>query len=268
MKTVFEILKEHISFRQQIFKMAKLDLVKTYRGAALGWLWAIINPVVTIFVYWFSFSIGLRISKDVSNYPFFLWLIAGVVPWFYMRDMISQGTDCMRKYSYLITKMKFPVSTIPTFFSLSKLSVNLILLLIVVIIYWGMGFPPDIYYLQIPLYVILSFMMFTMWALFAAPIAAMSKDFSNLIRSFVYALFWLSGILWDSEKVKIVWLRKFLMLNPVTFLVNGFRNAFVKKIWFWQQPKRFGYFIFFLCVMFCFSIWSYKKLKKDIPDVL
>jgi teichoic acid transport system permease protein len=248
--------------------MAKVDLVKTYRGAALGWLWAIINPVVTIFVYWFGFAIGLRVSKEISNYPFFLWLIAGVVPWFYMRDMISQGTDCMRKYSYLITKMKFPVSTIPTFVSLSKLIVNLILLSIVILIFWFMGYPPDIFYLQIPLYIVLSFLMFTMWGLFAAPIAAISKDFSNLIHSFVYALFWLSGILWDADKVKIVWLRKFLMLNPVTFLVNGFRNAFVKKIWFWQQPKRFGYFVFFLCVMFVLSIWRYKKLKKDIPDVL
>lgn len=248
--------------------MAKSDLVKTYRGAALGWLWAIIRPVVTIFVYWFAFTIGLKVSKDVSNYPFFLWLIAGLVPWFYMHDMITQGTDCMRQYSYLITKMKFPVSTIPTFVSISKLIVNMMLILIVVVIYWVMGYPPDIYYLQIPLYILLMFVLFTFWSLFAAPIAAMSKDFSNLIHSFVYALFWLSGILWDAEKVKIPWLRTFLMLNPITFIANGFRNALVKKIWFWQQPKRFGYYIFFLCFMYVVSLWSYKKLKKDIPDVL
>lgn len=248
--------------------MARSDLVKTYRGAALGWLWAIIRPVVTIFVYWFAFSIGLRISKDVSNYPFFLWLIAGVVPWFYMNDMITQGTDCMRKYSYLITKMKFPVSTIPTFVSISKLIVNTILIVIVIIIYWAMGYPPDIYYLQIPFFTLLMYLFFTQWALFAAPIAAMSKDFSNLVKSFVFALFWLSGVLWDAEKVEIIWLRRFLMLNPVTFLVNSFRNTFVNKIWFWEQPKRFGYFIFFLLIMYMLSIWSYNRLRKEIPDVL
>ena len=113
-----EIIKDHITYLQQIFKLAKADLVKTYRGAALGWSWAIIKPAVTIFVYWFAFSIGLRMGGDVDGYPYFLWLISGLLPWFYMSEMITSGTDTIRKYSYLVTKMKFPVSTIPTFVSI------------------------------------------------------------------------------------------------------------------------------------------------------
>ena len=66
MKTLIKIIKEHISYKNQILKMAKADLLKTYRGAALGWAWAIIKPAVTIFVYWFAFSIGLSPKK---NFP-------------------------------------------------------------------------------------------------------------------------------------------------------------------------------------------------------
>ncbi|MDY6141228.1 MAG: ABC transporter permease, partial [Bacilli bacterium] len=124
MKVLINIIKEHFAYRKQITKLAKADLVKTYRGAALGWMWAIIKPTVTIFVYWFAFAIGLRISNDVNGYPYFLWLIAGVVPWFYMSEMISGGTDAIRRYGYLVTKMKFPVSTIPTFVNLSKLIIH------------------------------------------------------------------------------------------------------------------------------------------------
>lgn len=76
-------------------------------------------------MYWFAFSIGLRAGKPVNGYPFFLWLIAGLVPWFYMGDMITGGTNCIRRYSYLVTKMKFPVSTIPTFVSISNLIINI-----------------------------------------------------------------------------------------------------------------------------------------------
>ena len=76
MSQIITILKEHFEYRKQIFKLAKADLVKTYRGAALGWSWAIIKPTITIFVYWFAFSIGLRAGKPVNDYPFFLWLIA------------------------------------------------------------------------------------------------------------------------------------------------------------------------------------------------
>ena len=65
-----DIIKDHITYKQQILKLAKADLVKTYRGAALGWAWAIIKPAVTIFVYWFAFEIGLRAGKDVNRISF------------------------------------------------------------------------------------------------------------------------------------------------------------------------------------------------------
>jgi len=80
-KTLKTIIKDHITYRKQIFKLAKADLIKTYRGSALGWAWALIKPVVTIFVFWFAFSFGLRQGGDVDGFPFFLWLIAGFVPW-------------------------------------------------------------------------------------------------------------------------------------------------------------------------------------------
>ena len=268
MKTILKIIKEHIEYRKQIIKLAKSDLIKTYRGSALGWSWAVIKPTVTIFVYWFAFAIGLRAQSTVGNFPFFLWLIAGLVPWFYMGDMITGGTSCIRKYSYLVNKMKFPVSTIPTFVSLSNLIINVILIIIVIAIFWASGYPPDVYLLQLPFYMLLSFIFFTLWAFFASFIGAMSKDFVNLIKSFITAVFWLSGILWDVDTITNPWLHRFLMLNPVTFLVTGFRNCFVNKIWFWDQPKRLMYFAILTVFMIIIGLWSYKKLRKEIPDVL
>ena len=267
-KNFVKILKEHWTYRQQLLKLAKADLVKTYRGAALGWSWAIIKPTVTIFVYWFGFEIGLRSGGAVKGYPFFLWLIAGLIPWFYISDMLTVGTESIRKYSYLVTKMKFPVSTIPTFVSISKLSINLALVIIMMIIYCGFGYAPDVYWLQIIFYTFLCFIFFTVWALFASLLAAISKDFANLVKSFVSAVLWLSGILWNPDKIKILWLKKVLRFNPVTFIVSGYRNCFINKIWFWQQPKRLLYFLVALTIMTILALWAYRKVRKDIPDVL
>lgn len=263
-----DIIKEHLEYKQQIFKLAKADILKTYRGAALGWSWAIIKPAVTIFVYWFAFEIGMRSGKAVNGFPYFLWLIAGLIPWFYMGDMIAQGTDAIRKYSYLVTKMKFPVSTIPTFFSISKLIINLLLIVIMMLIFTFMGYPPDIYWLQLPIYIICMFAFFTVWCLFSSLLGAISKDFANLIKSFVTAVLWLSGILWNPETIKITWLKKLLMINPVTFLTNGFRNCFINKVWFFEQPKRLLYFVVILILLVLLALWAYRKLKKEIPDVL
>ena len=263
-----EIIKDHVAYMQQIFKLAKADLVKTYRGAALGWSWAIIKPAVTIFVYWFAFSIGLRMGGDVDGYPYFLWLISGLLPWFYMSEMITSGTDTIRKYSYLVTKMKFPVSTIPTFVSISKFIVHLLLVVIVILIFIFMGYPPDIYIVQLPFYMLCMFIFFTIWSLFSSLLASMSKDFGNLVKSMVTAVFWLSGILWNPETIAIPWLKKLLMLNPVTFITTGFRNCFIDHVWFFEQPKRLLYFVIITAIMLGIAIWTYKRLRKEIPDVL
>ncbi len=269
MHSIAEILKDHIQYRQQIFKLAKADLIKTYRGAALGWAWAIIKPAVTIFVYWFTFQIGLRAGKNVEGFPFFLWLISGVIPWFYMSDMITGGTECIRKYSYLVTKMKFPISTIPTFFSISKFMVHLVLLAVMIIIFIIMGYPPDIYLLQLPIYMLLSFLFFTTFSLFASLLACMSKDFSNLVKSLVTAVFWLSGIIWNINTLKdIPWLKALLKINPVTYLVEGYRNCFIHKTWIWESPKTLIAFLAILVVLTIAAIWVYRRLRKEIADVL
>ena len=91
-ETVATIFKDHVVYRKQIIKLAGSDLRRTYRASALGWAWAVIKPLVTIFVYWFAFSIGLRKGGDIAGYPFVLWLICGIVPWFYMSEMLTLGT--------------------------------------------------------------------------------------------------------------------------------------------------------------------------------
>lgn len=266
--TCIDIIKEHFEWRHQIFKLAKADIVKTYSGAALGWAWGIIKPTITIFVFWFAFSFGLRAGRTVDEYPFLLWLIAGMLPWFYMSEMITQGASAIRKYSYLVTKMKFPVSTIPTFVSLSKLVVHLFLFAITLIIFAMFGYLPDIYMLQLPFYMFMMVFFAMEWSLFSSMLSSISQDFLNLVRSIVTPIFWLSGIMWDINSIHIGWLKIILKFNPVTYIATGYRNVFIYKTWFWNETESLLCFACVTVVMILLAIWSYRKLMKEIPDVL
>ena len=86
--------------------------------------------------------------------------------------------------------------------------------------------------------------------------------------SFITAVFWLSGIMWNPETIANKTFKKFLMINPVTYLVNGYRNCFINKIWFWEQPRRLLYFVVICAVMLVLGLIIYRKLRKEIPDVL
>jgi len=221
-----------------------------------------------IFVFWFAFTYGLRGGGPVEGYPFVLWMIPGFIAWFYMSDMLQQGAGGIRKYRFLVTKMKFPVSTIPTFISMSKLAIHLCLMVLVVAIFIVTGNYPDIYWLQLPFYMLCMVLFFTAWGLFSSMLAAMSVDFLNLVKSVTQAIFWLSGIMWDINRINSPTIQFIMHFNPVTYIATGYRNCFIYKVWFWEQPDRLLIFVFVLIVMMALAVWAYKKLIKDIPDVL
>lgn len=268
MSTLKIIINDHWKYRNQILKLAKSDIIKTYKGAALGWLWAIAKPAVTIAVFYFAFSIGLRYSKPVGEYPYFLWLIAGMMPWFYMRDTLTAGAGSIRRYKYLVTKIKYPVSTIPTYVSLSQFVINIGLCIIMAIIFMLYGKMPDIYWLQLPLYMVLMLMFFTSWSLFAGMLSAISADFLNLVKAVTTALFWVSGIMYDVSDIKIKIVKDILLFNPITIIANGFRNSLIYKEWFWNDLVGLRNFFIVYIIMTILAVWSYKKLRQDIPDVL
>lgn len=267
--TVREIYDEHRTMGiHQIVRLAKSDLIRTYQGAALGWSWALVKPIITLFVFWFGITVGFRGGKPVNDMPYFLWQLAGFLPWFYMRTLIPGGAACIRKYAHLVTKMKFPVSTIPTFVNIAELIVHWVLLALTLVTFACFGCKPDLYLLQIPLYMVMMFISFTAWSLFAGMLGAMSKDFLNLIKSCSTAIFWMSGIIYDVNGIHNPYIRTILKLNPVTFISSGYRNVFIYKQWITEDKVGLICYFISLIATIIGAIWAYKKLRKEIPDVL
>ena len=269
MNTFREIIRDHLRYNRHVFKLAKSDLVRTYRGASLGWAWAIIRPTITILIYYVTFSIGLRQGgKPINGYSYFLWLVSGFVPWFYISNTFTGGAGSIRKYSYLVKKVRYPVSTIPTIVSLSNLVVNCCLVALMLVIFVIGGHPPDIYWLQVPLYIMLSFLLFTAWSLFAGMLSVISKDFMHLVRSVLNALFWFSGILYDTRKVNNRILSFFLRINPVTIITKGFRNSLIYKSWFWEDLRSLRNLGLAYLVIVLLALWVYRRTVRSISDIL
>ena len=268
MGTFREIVLDHIENARRILYMAKADLVKQYRGAVFGWVWAVVRPAVTIFVFWFAFSFGIRRGAPIEGYPFFLWLISGFVPWFFMRDSITNSAQSIRKYKYLVQKLRFPMDTIPTFVCLSNLATNVCLFLLVIIIFMVFGYPPSIYYLQLPVCYLMAFVFFAAFGLLSSVISAVSKDFLNFVRAMVTAIFWLSGIIYDVETVEHEWIRNILMFNPVTIIARAFRDSMVYDRWLFEEPVEMRNYLIVTAITIVLACYAYSKLKRKIPDVL
>ena len=268
MDTVKEIINDHISSWRKLLRLSIIHLEKEYRGAVFGWAWAVLKPAITVFVFWFAFRFGLRRGDAINGYSFFLWLIAGFIPWFFMRDSMASGSSSIRKYRYLVQRIRFPIDTIPTFVCFGELIVNFCLFIILNVIFAIFGHAPSIYYLQIPLYYLMMFIFFDLWSICMGMLSAVSMDFLNFVRAMIPVIFWLSGIIYDVNMIRHAWLRELLLLNPVTLIVNGFRNALIYDRWFWEVPGEMVRYCILTSLMFAAAVWVYRKLRNDIPDIM
>ena len=98
---------EVIKNRRLIARLAKNDFKTRYAGSYLGIIWAFVQPVVTVLVYWLVFGFGFKNAQN-TGVPFVLYLTSGIVPWFFMRSMLGTGANVLAKYSHLVKKIKFP----------------------------------------------------------------------------------------------------------------------------------------------------------------
>lgn len=269
LKTLGTILKDNWEWRGRIANLSLFELRKKSRGAVLSWAWLFIRPALYIFCFWFALDIGLRVGTAAEGAPpYFLWLCAGLIPWFFMQDSISQGCDVLRRYPYLVNKIKFPLSAISSVFTGANMLIQLMLQIVLFIIYFVCGQGLDIYLLQVPLLIIIMFVFWDMFSICFSQLSAISKDVANLIKAFGTPIFWLSGVIFNVKAIPIDWLQTLLQYNPVTFFVVAFRNAFYDKVWFWEDTGVLVGFIVVFVLQLLLMMWVYKKFNEEVADVL
>ena len=150
MKQFFSEFSQIWKRKGMVSELAKADFKKRFAGSYFGILWMFVQPVVTIVIYYLVFTL----LRDGSNdkYPFILWLVAGLVPWFFFSEAVQLATNSLYEYSYLVKKVVFNISILPVIKIVSALFIHLIFLLIMVIFYLIMGYFPTPYWLQIVYY--------------------------------------------------------------------------------------------------------------------
>lgn len=267
-QTLVDIVGDNYRWGKQIFRLAKFELVKKSRGAVLSWAWFFIKPAVYIFCFWFALEIGLRAGGVAEGAPpYILWLCAGLIPWFFMQEILGAGIDVFHRYPYLVSKIKFPLSGISTVYTMAMLFVQLMLQAGLLVIYFACGQGPDIHLLQIPLLLLMLFFFWDIFSMLCSQLSAMSKDFFNMMKALSTPFFWLSGVIFNVENIQIDWLRTTLDFNPITFFARAFRAAYYDKVWFWEDTSALiGFCVVFLVTLVCMLL-IYKKLHKEVADV-
>lgn len=262
------LIKEIYQSRRLIASLARNDFKKRYAGSYLGTVWAFIQPLVTVCVYWFVFGLALRGGNERSV-PYVLWLMAGLVPWFFFQEGLMGGTNALLEYNYLVKKVVFNIRILPLVKVLSAVFVHVFFILVVILIYLFMGYPPTWYTLQIVYYSFSLFMLVLALTYFTSSVVVFFRDLGQIINIALQVGVWATPIMWAFEDLGLEGIIvKIFKLNPVLYIVQGFRDSLIGHVGFWQHPLLTAYFWLFTLAAFYFGLRLFRKLQIHFADVL
>lgn len=250
-----------------IVKLAKNDFTTKYAGSYLGILWAFVQPVITILLYWFVFQFGLRAVSPVQEVPFIVWLITGMIPWLFFAEALLNATNCMLEYSYLVKKVVFKIGLLPIIKATSALFVHVVFLLFLLFVCSVYQLSFSLYTLQVLYYSFCVFFLALAISYMTSAIIVFFKDLGQIINIILQIGMWATPIMWSYTMIpaQYQWIAK---LNPVYYLVEGFRDTFIYHVWFWERTMQTIYFWGVSAILFVIGIIVFKKVKPHFADVL
>ncbi len=256
-----------------IKSLAKNDFKAKFAGSYLGVAWAFIQPVVTVLVYWFVFEKGMRSNAlnlhQGVRVPYVLWLIAGIVPWFFFQEALQSGTNTLIEYSYLVKKVVFQIEVLPLVKIISAVFVHIFFILVTLLIFCCYGMMPDLYALQIFYYAGAAICLTVGLIYITSAVVVFFRDLSQVVGIALQVGMWMTPIMWNVDTIELpaVFIG-ILKLNPMYYIVTGYRDALINKSWFWENPGMTAYFWIVVAALLGVGGLVFKRLRPHFADVL
>lgn len=248
-----------------LYELAKNDIKSKYANSFLGIIWAFVMPLITIIVFWYVFQMGFK-NQPVANAPFILWFAVAYVPWIFFTDVLTSGCNCFVEYSYLVKKIKFRIGVIPAVKLVSALFVHLFFVAFIFGMMLYYKFPLSVYNIQV-VYYTLALAVFSLGLVYlVSSFTVFFKDMTSIVNVVVQIGFWVTPIMWNEATILDEGVRKVLAINPIHYIVSGYRDSFIDHVWFFEHKGQTIYFWILTAVIFALGVTAYKKLGPFFAD--
>ncbi|QTQ08946.1 ABC transporter permease [Macrococcoides canis] len=227
MKTVYQVIQEQLNHFELIYKLAVYNLKSQYTNHYLGAFWNFLQPAMQVLLYYVVFGLGLRgAHSDIDGVPFIVYLISGLFPWLFISQSINAGASAIQSQIGLVTKMKFPSSTLLSI-SFTNALINLIITSsIIFVISLGMQLVPLWHYLFLIYFIFSSYVLLFGISLLMSTLVILIRDTKNLLQNLIRMGFFLTPIFWSVSHTSHIML-VISKLNPFSYLLGYYRLALI-----------------------------------------
>lgn len=253
-------------YRELFYILTWRDIKVRYKQTTLGIAWAVIRPLLTMVVFTFVFG-KLSNMKPGGNAPYAIIVFAGLLPWQFFSNSLTESSGSLVGNEKLITKVYFPRLIIPAssvITSFIDFLISFVILLVLFIVYRYM--PPVTIFLM-PLFWLMAFIAAFGPGLYLTALNVKYRDFRYIIPFIVQFGLFISPVGFSSVNVPER-LRWAYGLNPVAGVIDGFRWCIIKDV-----PNPLLDYPFYISLAVCFffmwlAIYQFRKMEKQFADLI
>lgn len=213
--------------RRTLRSLARHDLRKGYAGTIGGVAWSVLTPLVPMLIFSAIFSVGLRIP--LGGAPYIFGFAAAYVPWVLLSGAVLSATGSLVEHRYLVKRTIFPIEILPgealLLHSLPHACLAGLVSLACAI--GGYARWPDL--LSIVYFYACASALALGAGFFVSSIAVIAPDVRQVLPSVLNVWFWLTPIAWAPDRLPPAG-RALLALNPVSYVVSGYRSALMPDV--------------------------------------
>lgn len=259
-------LRELYGKRDLIMNLAVRDFRRSYFASMLGIVWVFVEPVIYMFVMWFFFTKAVKFRPNLG-YPYVPWLMTSMILWMFFGSAFATSVGTFKSYAYLLRRPNFNLSIMPVVTILSALIVHGVFFILLIILLFVSSIPVSFFWLQSLYYLFSTCLLLLGLSWITASLSLFVSDVRNVVGVILQIGFWVSPIFWDLNSYPEEY-RFLLKLNPLTYLLEGYRKSFLYGEPFWTDVKGGIYFWSFTLVVLAAGMITYKKLRPHFGDVI
>ena len=252
------------NYRELFFFMAWRDIIVRYKQTVIGFIWAVLRPLLTMVVLTVVFGKWAKMPSEGVPYP--ILVFAAMLPWQFFANAFSGASNSLISNTSLISKVYFPRLIIPA----STVVVSFIDFLISFTILLGLmvwyDFWPTWRIIMLPLLIFVAVSASFGAGLWISALNVKYRDFRYVVPFIVQFGLYISPVGFSSSVVPEKW-RLIFSLNPMVGVIDGFRWAIIGNDSLMYMP---GFIMSFVLVslILLYGIKYFRMTERSFADVI
>ncbi len=246
------------------------ELREQYAGSLLGVLWAVLQPVLYILLYWWVFAVVMRArlpaGSALADTPFIAFLLSALLPWFAFQEGLSRAAGAIVGHRDMVRKIHFPVIVFPLAAAATAFLVHATsyLVFLVILALWQGG-PPLNVLGAIAILLGLQGMVVVGIGLLLASFTVYLRDTTQVLGLLLTVVLYTAPILYPLTLVPAAF-HSLIQFNPFTAFAEGYHSAVLMGVW--PDPMLFAGLSLFAISTLVTGIYVFRRLELGFADVL